>query len=482
MIGVSFGFHDAAVSAIIGDQIVYAAHSERFSRKKNDRWLNGKMLDELIQYGVFPSDVVYYEKPWLKSLRQFKIGQQRMRYGVKQHIADTIGPHGVDVSTVGHHHAHAAAGYYTSPFSEAAVVVVDAIGEFDTMSVWEGRGRSLRKIWSQRYPHSLGLLYSAFTQRVGLKPNEEEYILMGMAAYGEPIYANDIIDDFIGGSIIPNIHIRKNVHKGIGHYKPEARNVDLAASIQAVMEALLLSTFEWAAHKTGMKNVCYQGGVALNCVANTEILRRGDFDNYWIMPNAGDAGASLGAVLAKKRDFVEFKTPALGTNIEARHTPSEVADGIIRDGVIGLAQGRAEFGPRAFGNRSLLADPRSLPMKDKVNEIKKREKFRPFAPMILSEYVDDYFETLGADLRYMQYAVQCKRPKDIPAAIHVDGTSRVQTVGKNDGYIRNVLEQWHRRTGCPVLVNTSLNIRGEPLVNDVCDADKFAATYNINVM
>ena len=479
MIGVSFGFHDAAVSEVYGDHIAFAAHSERYSRVKNDKWLNPQLIDDL-RANMKSDDIVYYEKPWLKAIRQYMTGQSRPAIGVRDHIRHMFGSKG-DIHTVGHHESHAAAGFYTSRFTEAAIVVVDAIGEFDTVSIWEGRGAALRKVWSQRYPHSLGLLYSAFTQRVGLTPNEHEYILMGMAAFGDPAHIKSI-DARLIDRHSNHFKLLRNVHKGIGDFMPEASDVDLAASIQWITEKVLIDIFRYAAKITGMKNVCYQGGVALNCKANTEIIKDGAFDDYWIMPNAGDAGASLGAVLAKTRRFVEWRSPALGKYLMPYDSPSAVADKIVRDGVIGLAQGRAEFGPRALGNRSILADPRTQIMKNRVNDIKKREQFRPFAPMILSEHVDDYFTSHGADLRYMQYAVPCKRPLEIPAVVHVDGTSRVQSVGKDDGYIRSVLEHWYDTTGCPVLLNTSLNIKGSPLVNDESDARSFAEHYGIGVM
>lgn len=486
MIGVSFGFHDAAVSAIGGDQILFAAQSERYTRVKNDPWLAHLMIMESYeQYGADLSNVAYYENPTLKGLRQWWTGEPRPMFGVHEHISKTKGLRNAQVTMGNHHRSHAAAGFYTSPWTEAAIIVVDAIGEFDCISVWKGQGRKLKKVWSQRYPHSLGLLYSAFTQRVGLKPNEHEYILMGMAPYGQPNHIGEIIDMFEDP---PNdnetgwgFRLNQNVHKGIGNFAPDAKHEDLAASIQWITELTLKNLFEQARMMTGMTKVCYQGGVSLNCTANAMLLREGIFDDMWIMPNPGDAGASLGAALDQTREFVEFKTPFLGTNIDRIPNPQEIVYHLKTHGVAGLATGRAEFGPRSLGGRSLLADPRKPVMQNRVNDIKRREKFRPFAPIVLQEYADEYFDTMGGDMRYMQYAVRCKKPDEIPAVVHVDGTSRVQVVNPDTGPIYGVLKEWHRQTGCPVLLNTSLNIKGKPIVNDLRDAGWFTEDHGVTV-
>lgn len=248
MIGTSFGFHDAAVAAIKDDQIIYASHSERYSRKKNDPWLDIQQIIEAQHAGARVNDVVYYEAPWWKWLRQFMYRHPRPEFGVREHVRNIIGP-GVSVSTVQHHESHAAAGFYTSPWTEAAIIVVDAIGEFDCISIWEGRGRTMRKVWAQRYPHSLGLLYSAFTKRVGLVPNLEEYMMMGMAAYGSPKHVYNIHREFFHGGIdLPGFKLTQNVHQGIGSWTPsdgDFRSEDIAASIQMVAEMYLINLFQY---------------------------------------------------------------------------------------------------------------------------------------------------------------------------------------------------------------------------------------------
>lgn len=476
-LGTSFGFHDAALALVTGDRIIHASHSERYSRVKGDRLLHPGQLAEID--GIDYSDITYYEKVWKKTLRQRFHGQERADPTVREHIRSSFGTS--EFRTVGHHHSHAAAGFYTSPFDEAAIIVVDAVGEWDTLSVWVGKDDYLTKINSISYPHSLGLLYTAFTQRCGLKPNEEEYILMGMAGFGSPCYVEQIRRDFF--SIYGwEFRLKENVHRGIGNWMPHAAPEDLAASIQHVTEQYLIHLFKEVRLYTGKKNVVFQGGVALNCAANARLLKEGIFDGYWIMPNPGDAGASLGAVLAAHGRRVEWAGPYLGTHVDPVGTPRDVVDELLTVGVCGLAQGRAEFGPRALGNRSLLADPRVPSMKNRVNTIKKRDMFRPFAPAVLAERAGDWFETYGADCRYMQYALPCKRPSEIPAVVHADGTSRVQTVSQDDNrFFHEVLNLWYQETGCPVLLNTSLNIKGEPLVNTRQDANRFAELHNVKV-
>ncbi len=377
--------------------------------------------------------------------------------------------------------SHAAAGYFTSPFSEAAIVVADGVGEWDTFSVWVGRGRKITKVHAVRYPHSLGLLYSAFTSRCCLKPNEEEYILMGMSAYGEPRYAEDIYECFLAVDP-PDFRLKENVHVGIGLWRPEATHEDLAASIQAVIEQTLERLFRWVARFTGMRNVVYMGGLGLNCVANSSLARHGLFHNWWIMPNPGDAGSGLGAALALRSDFVEWRGPFLGTPINRPLNIELIVDRLCRGQVVGVANGRAEFGPRALGNRSLLADPRRSDVKARVNDIKRRQRFRPFAPAILANDANVYFNMPVASSPYMQFTAACKDAERFPGISHVDGSARVQTVERSS-YSRlfDILAAWKARTGCPMLLNTSLNVRGKPLVNSWKDALEFQRAYGVSV-
>ena len=430
--GISEGFHDAA-KCIISDKgdIIYAGHAERYSRKKNDKYLaDGMPVDQGI--------TVFYEKPFLKNLRRLYAGQSWKKRGTYDHY-------------VSHHWSHAAAAYYTKPFTnEPVCVIIDAIGEWDTASIWYKK----KKVWSMKYPKSLGLFYSAITQAIGLKPNEDEYITMGMAAFGDPRY-----------SFEPYL----NYHKG-GLFL--GKNEDLAASAQKIIEDEIMKIMIKARQYSDY--LCYGGGVALNCVANSKVYHM--FKKVWILPNPGDAGSSLGAAAAYLDKPLKWRNAYLGRNIETTPNASEIARYLVSNRICGVATGRAEFGPRALGNRSLLGDPRYA-IKDVVNNIKQRQKYRPFAPAILEEWADKYFT--GPKNEYMQYVSRANH--DFNSVTHVDGTARVQVV-KNDGsMIRKVLEEFYELTKCPMLLNTSLNIKGQPMVNSVGDAQEFESRYGVKV-
>ncbi len=482
--GIAALGHDASISVIKESNIVFAAHSERYSRIKNDDRLNDQIINEALQYG-YPDKIVWHEKPYLKKVRQAMAGQWSEVFNKEvlpeRHLKKFL-PKLPPIEYALHHKSHAAAGAYTSPFNEATVVVLDAIGEFNTCSIWKYNfPNTLTKIETSNYPSSFGLLYSAFTQRCGLKPNEEEYILMGMAAYGEPKYAEQIKKDFIR-SMTP-LKLKQNVHAGIGDYLPEASKEDLSASIQAVAEEFVVKYCEYAMDKTGVKDLVYMGGVALNCVANTKLLDV--CESIWIMPNPGDSGNSLGAALLGQNFISLWPGPFLGTNIPGIYPVKDVIKELETNQICGVAHGRAEFGPRALGNRSLLADPRGQDIKDKVNSIKKRQKFRPFAPVILAEELENYFEINTNQSPYMQFTAKAKPDtiKNFPAIVHADGTARVQTVTAWDNPgLRRILEVWFEKTKCPMLLNTSLNIRGEPLVNTEQDALNFQHKYGIKVI
>ena len=294
---------------------------------------------------------------------------------------------------------------------------------------------------------------------------------MGMAAWGQPQYVEEC-----------RALLKDNLHTGIDPgWLSDASNEDIAASAQILTEELIYSVMRRAQETEWSSNLVYMGGVALNCLANRKL---GDyFENIWIMPCPGDAGSSLGAAALAYGERLNWQNAFLGHRISGRYPVSAILDCLQRDQICGVASGRAEFGPRALGNRSLLADPRGLDIKDCVNEIKRRQKFRPFAPVILAEHVDEFFHMPRgwSDASYMQIVAQCRRPDLFPAVCHVDGTSRVQTVSNNGSGIRQLLEAWYARTGCPMLLNTSLNIRGEPMVNDRADADRFEQLYGVKV-
>jgi carbamoyltransferase len=390
------------------------------------------------------------------------------------------------IHTHSHHLSHAAAGFQTSPYNDATVVVIDAIGEFDTISVynaWYDKNgvAQYKKLWGQTYPDSIGLFYSAMTQRVGLHPLNEEYILMGMAAYGKSKPVDKMSTELIES--YRDITFKDNLHTGVSDTFLEGIDeMDIACSAQLITEQLIMNVISKAKMLSNSKNLVYGGGVALNCVSNRLL---GDFyDNIWIMPNPGDAGSSLGAVCLGYGKSVNWTSAFLGHDISGPYPTNRILDSLLTDKIVGVASGRAEFGPRALGNRSLLADPRGNEIKDKVNEIKRRQKFRPFAPVILEEYADMYFDMPCGfnNGRYMQVVSRCRVPDLFPAVIHHDGTSRVQTVPKDGSGIRELLEKWYVMTGCPLLLNTSLNVRGEPMVNDRDDANRFEKLYGIKVL
>jgi len=485
ILGINCMNHDAAMAVVeikdgIG-KILWAAHAERYSKVKNDHYLNWGIVNEANTYGPF-NKVVYYEKPWLKKTRQLYAGQYGNAFGYTELPQWHLDHFNIKIDQyVKHHDSHAAAGYFTSPFKDATILTVDAIGEWDTASI-----STAEKIWIQRketirYPSSLGILYSAFTHRCGLKPAEEEYILMGMAAYGTPKYKDDIYNDFVVQS---PFKLKQNLHRGLGDWHPEADVMDIAASIQEVTEECLADLWSRAS-KYGSRNLVYAGGVALNCAANRKLANLGLFDNIWIIPNPGDAGSSLGCIAASEKQFIQWQNPFLGHNIDGEYPVDALIKELKENKMVGVASGRAEFGPRALGNRSLLADPRGEDIKDLVNSIKKRQKFRPFAPAILEEDVNDYFNLPKGvkNTPYMQYTAACTHGKDFPAIIHYDNTSRVQTVRKSDNPgFHALLTEWKKQTGCPMLLNTSLNIKGQPIVNDREDGKAFTKKYGVKVL
>jgi len=479
ILGISGGFHDAAAAVIdsSGD-IIFAGHSERYSKQKNDANLSDGLLSELCDYEF--ATVAYYERPWLHNLQRLYSGQRpdtpwTTSGAIRRQLGAWYSRPAPNERSYPHHLSHAAAGFQTSPFTKATVVVIDAIGEWDTVSIWGAEyvnGRAVyKRLWRQGYPRSIGLFYSAVTQRVGLHPQDEEYITMGMAAYGEPVYVEEL-----RGLLVENLHIGIDPGFLLG-----AKNEDIAASAQVLTEELIYNIMLYARNFNWSTNLVYQGGVALNCLANRNL---GDyFENVWIMPCPGDAGSSLGAAALAYGQQINWTNASLGRKILGPYPVHALCHSLQHDRICGVASGRAEFGPRALGNRSLLADPRGPDIKDQVNRIKRRQQFRPFAPVVLAEHADELFDIPRgwADTSYMQVIAQCRRPDLYPAIVHHDGTSRIQTVAKDGSGIRQLLEAWYSNTGCPLLLNTSLNIRGEPMVNDRSDANRFEKLYNIKV-
>ena len=462
ILGINETTHDAAVCVIEDGNILFAGHAERYSKQKNDWYTNKELLLEALSYGK-PDQIAYYEDRWLKKWRIFSRGGLG---GGKPFYKSMAELHGIPTYVAYHHHSHAAAGYYTSPFDEAAVVVLDAIGEFTTSSIWVGQGDELKQVKRWKYPFSFGLFYSAFTDLIGLKPNEEEYIMMGMAAYGNwTKYYYKVLHYF------PRFDYQTyRFHRGIDNWGQEITEqdrFDIAAAVQKVYELRLMDFMRYAKRKTGKSNLVFMGGCALNSKANTELWTL--FDDIWIMPNPGDAGSSLGAAAIVYGKKLNWHGPYLGTGIPGEYPVGKIIDALIKDKVVPVASGRAEYGPRALGNRSILADPRDPGIKDKVNKIKQRELFRPFVPVVMEEHASEWFDMDYAS-PYMQFTPKCLKPELIPSVVHADGTSRVQTVNRDQHPgLYSVLEAFYQKTGVPVLLNTSLNIKGQPVLNDRID-------------
>ena len=467
IIGFNETSHDAALAVIEDDKILFAGHAERYSKTKNDWYTNDPLWLEALKFGE-PDAIAYYEKPGLKRLRLLLDGG-----------ASDWKPSHIYDKAFKHHYSHAAAGYYTSPFKDAVIVVLDAIGEFTTSSVWIGNGDKIKLYKSWSYPYSFGLFYSAFTKLLGLKPNQEEYIMMGMAGYGDAEKYYEKVSDYF-----PSVYSQKyNFHKGILDWNEnifEQDRFDIAAAVQAVYEDRLWDFMFAMRQELPSTNLVFMGGCALNSKANTLLWEL--FSNVWIMPNPGDAGSSLGAAAALYGKHLDWQGPYLGYDLGGKYPVDKIFNEIMKNKIAAVASGRAEFGPRALGNRSILADPRDPKIKNKVNRIKQRELFRPFAPVVMEEYASEWFD-MDYTSPYMQFTPKCLKPNEIPSVVHVDGTSRVQTVNRNQHPgLYSVLKKFYDSTGVPVLLNTSLNIKGQPLLNDENDIKKWEANYKTKII
>jgi len=500
ILGINALNHDAAITLIEDNEILFAAHAERYSGIKNDPNLNLEMFMDMWNYGT-PQKIVYFERPWIKKTRQLYAGQYDEVFTKKnlpqKHLDEQVNNivegcnYKID-EYVDHHLSHASSTYFTSPYDESAVVCIDAIGEWDTITIWYAKGDKLEKRWSMKYPHSLGLWYSAMTQRLGLKPQEDEFILMGMAAWGrqdEDIQA-EMYNDFFGYH--NELELSSNLHRGCMDYDlkcypddgSEQWKFDFAANVQTICEWQIQKVFRKAKEVVPeTDNMCYSGGVALNCVANSLVVQN-YYPNLWILPNPGDAGNSLGCAAHINKKHINFMTNGafLGYDIKGEYPVKPVLKELLKGNLVGVANGRAEFGPRALGNRSLLADPRGKDIKQKMNEIKNRQEFRPFAPSVLEEHAHEIFDMPTQKSQFMQHVAPCKYPDKYPAICHVDNTSRVQTVSKEDnpGYYK-LIKEFYKKTGCPMVLNTSLNIKGMPIVNDEKQAKDFTDKYGVKV-
>ena len=545
ILGISCFYHDAAAALLVDGQLVAAAEEERFSRIKHDsRWPQQAIDFCLATAGLRPDDldcVVFYEKPLLKfervllsavaaaprSLRYFReamISSLLDRLWVKAKLRGRFGLPGKRLLFCEHHLSHAASAFYCSPFTAAAVLTVDGVGEWTTATLGVGEGTTLRLTDELRFPHSLGLLYSAFTAWLGFEVNEGEYKVMGLAAYGRPKYV-DRIHKVVQVDRDGGLHLDMSYfsfHQSVQHtYSPkfaalfgpprdprqervEQYYADVAASIQRVCEETMLAMARQLHERTGLPNLCLAGGVALNGVANGRIAREGPFERVFIQPAAGDSGGALGAALwaqhavfGQPRTFVmdhaywgqayspgEIRAAIDAAGVayrdlgNAEAVQREVVEQLARGEVLGWFQGRFEYGPRALGARSIIADPRRVEIKDRVNrQVKLREPFRPFAPSVSLPAAGRYFDLAEPETaypaRFMLYVVDvlASQRARLPAITHVDGTTRPQTVDAavNPRYA-GVIERFAATTGLPVILNTSLNLRGEPIVNTPADA------------
>ena len=581
ILGISAFYHDSAAALIIDGKIIAAAQEERFSRKKHDyRYPYNAVQYVLSEAKLKLSQInyiVFYEKPFLKferlletylafapsGFKSFSLSMPiwlREKLFQKKYLFDHLKDHDDNFNDIDkinfseHHYSHAASAFYPSPFEEAIVLTLDGVGEWATTTVSIGKKNEIKMIKEIHFPHSLGLIYSAFTYYTGFKVNSGEYKVMGLAPYGEPKYKDIIVDNLMDikddgsfrldmsyfnyatGLTMTNKKFSNLFGQPVRDPKKNPLtqfHMDIAASIQAVTEEIVLKISQSIASEYKMKNLCLAGGVALNCVANGKILKNKIFDNIWIQPAAGDAGGSLGAALAywhkelgQPRDIFkdQMKGSYLGPSFNEEEIETElkslkanykkinseklieiIANELSKEKTIGWLQGKMEFGPRALGGRSIIADPRSEKMQKELNlKVKFRESFRPFAPSILIEDVSDWFD-LKKESPYMLLVADVKKElqiqmskedqtlfgidklnikrSSIPAVTHVDYSARVQTVHKETNPMyHNLLKKFKEITGCPVLVNTSFNVRGEPIVCSIKDAFNCFMGTNLDIL
>ena len=564
ILGLSAYYHDSAAALVKDGEIVAAAQEERFSRKKHDAGFPGSAIRYcLAEAGLSLADVdevVFYDKPLVKFERLLETYLSYAPNGLRSFIAampiwlkeklylkSTLK---TELSNLGglkktelpdllfseHHQSHAASAFFPSPFEKAVVLCLDGVGEWATTTAWLGEGKTLKPLWELDFPHSLGLLYSAFTYYTGFKVNSGEYKLMGLAPYGEPTYVDLILDNLMDlkedGTFRLDMQYfnyctgltmtNKKFDKLFGGPARQAegeltqREMDIAASIQKVTEEVVLRLAKTAQRETGCRNLCLAGGVALNCVSNGELLRAEVFDEVWVQPAAGDAGGALGAALVawhERHDGnreINGADSMKGSYLGPRYASDEIrkqldasgavyqelddsallpklADILASEHVVGWFQGRMEFGPRALGGRSIIGDPRSSKMQSVMNlKIKYRESFRPFAPSVLAEDVSDYFvhdcpspymlmvapitEAIRIPMTAEQESLfgieKLNVPRSaLPAITHVDYSARIQTVHENTNpRYHGLISSFKEKTGCGVLINTSFNVRGEPIV------------------
>ena len=547
-LGISCYYHDSAASLLKDGKVLAAVEEERFSRKKFDDGFPKMAINWCLkEAGISPENidsVAFYDKPILKFERlldnYIAVAPRGLysflnvipkwlhkRLWIKDEILKHLKGFNGKIIFPEHHVSHAAYTFFTSPFDEAAILTVDGVGEWSTASFGTAHDTTIKLTNDIRWPHSVGLFYSAFTYFLGFKVNEGEYKLMGLSAYGKPNYYDLIMENLVDvkndGSIhlnmkyfsftYDNVMTNKNFSDLFGilprkeDSNAEQIHYDIAASAQLVLDDILLKMVNHVHEKTGMKNLCFGGGVALNGVANHRILKDGPFENLHIPPSRGDGGSAIGCAQylyychKKNKRTIEQNSERVRNNIyvgpsfsddeiksfleennidyeylEREQLLQTTAKLISEQNIVGWYQGKMEWGPRALGNRSILADPRDGKMKNVLNEkIKHREAFRPFAPSIIEEYVSEYFD-IDITSPYMLLVVPVKKPEKIPAVTHVDGTGRLQSVSKNiNPLYYDLINEFYKITGVPVIVNTSMNVMGEPIVTSPEEAFKMWA-------
>ena len=537
ILGVSCFYHDAAAALVSDGAVVAAAQEERFTRKKHDQEFPKNAIEYCLQFaGLQGNDidaVVFYDKPlmkfdrilqtyaatWPKGLLSFLKAMPswiRQKIWIPQTIKDELDFEG-DILFAEHHGSHAASAFLVSPFEEAALLTTDGVGEWDTTTFGIGRGNEITLLSSIEFPHSLGLLYSAFTYYLGFRVNSAEYKVMGLAPYGEPRFFDLIMKELVNlksdGSFRLNMRyftyefgLRMTGRKfsklfGEPVRTPESKltqfHKDVAASLQKATDTVMVAMARHVESVTKMRYLCMAGGVALNCVSNSKILEETSFDDIFVQPAAGDAGGAVGAafyyyntILGNRRSYKmndvylgpEYSDDAIEALLQSKNMSyrkcgrgdllKETAQIIADQKVVGWFQGRMEFGPRALGNRSILADPRNPKNQSLVNlKIKFRESFRPFAPTVLEERMEEYFE-FDRPSPFMLFTATV-RPgmRTIPAVTHVDGSARLQTISRAQNQLYyDLISEFERQTGCPIVINTSFNVRGEPIVCSPDDA------------
>ena len=531
ILGISCFYHDSAAALVRDGTLVAAAQEERFSRKRHDQGFPTGAIRFCLDHSGLAAEqidyIVFYDKPFIKferilstyiatfplSLPSFLKALPvwlKEKMWIPQTIKSELTYEGPILFTE-HHQAHAASAFLVSPFEEAAILTLDGVGEWETSTYGIGRGNSLQLTKCTHFPHSIGLLYSAFTYYLGFRVNSAEYKVMGLAPYGDPVFYDKIMKEMVFVLEDGSFHVNmkyftydhgltmtgKAFERFFGKPRREPESPlnqfykDVAASLQKVTDTIVVRMARHIQRETGQRYLCMAGGVALNCVSNSEILKRADFEDVFIQPAAGDAGGAIGSAFyvhntlfgnprtyAMKHVFLgpEYSDAYIDHFLTSKGIPHtrhsredllrETARLIADQGVVGWFQGRMEFGPRALGSRSILADARNPRNQSTVNlKIKFRESFRPFAPAVLEERTSQYFEWEKPS-PYMLFVARVREEKrEIPAVTHVDGSARLQTVGRIENPLfYDLLQEFERQTGCPVLINTSFNVRGEPIV------------------